>query len=180
MSIPVKTINSWPVSLSEAKRHLRVDEDVNDDDDYIQELIYAATEKAEDYIGKDIAETTNVQELFDWNGQYLKIPKGNFISFTQGIIEDSSTLVSAIDTQIFYNYAYIKLSSSVSTSEFTPFVITYKTGYNEGNCPKTIKQAILIKIADLYDVNRQSYTIGNIKENKAFENLLNAYRKVSF
>jgi len=180
MSLAVKTRTSWPVSLYEAKRHLRVEEDFTDDDDYIQNLIYAATQIAENYIGKDIAETSNVQRLFDFCGQYLNIPKGNFIEFTQGIIEDSSTLVSAIDTQIFNNYAYIKLNSSVSTGEFTPFTIYYKTGYAELNVPESIKQAVLIKIADLYDVDRQSANISSLRETKAFENLLNAYRKVFF
>lgn len=178
MSIPVKTRTSWPVSLSEAKRHLRVEEDFNEDDDYIQNLIYASTQKAEQYIGKDISETENVQELFGWSGQYLTISEGNFISYTQGIVEDTSTLVSAVDTQIFYNYAYIKLDQSISCPSFTPFIIYYKTGYEEGYCPELIRQAILVKIADLYDVDRQSYTIGSLKENRAFQSLLDSYRKV--
>jgi len=173
MSIAVKTRSSWPVSISEAKRHLRVDEDFHDDDDYIQNLVYAATERAQNWIGKDIAETVNVQELFDWTGQYLTVQEGNFISYTQGIIEDSSTLVTAVDTQIYYNYAYIKLSQSVSTDEFTPFIVTYKTGYEEQQVPVVIKQAIQIMIGGMYDGDEERVA-------KTWQNMLNAYRKMIF
>ena len=49
--IPLKQITktkvSFPVSLDEAKRHLRVDETFEIDDDFIQGLIFAATLRAE-------------------------------------------------------------------------------------------------------------------------------------
>lgn len=61
-----KTKVSFPVSLDEAKRHLRVDETFEIDDDFIQGLIFAATLRAEQYIGKDIALTNNVLILDDF------------------------------------------------------------------------------------------------------------------
>lgn len=46
--------------------------------------------------------------------------------------------------------------------------------------PATIKQAILIKICDLYDIERGSYISNTFKENQAFYNLLNYHKKISF
>jgi len=174
MSIPIKTKLSWPVSLSEAKRHLRVEDDWHEDDDYIQNLVYAATAKAEQYIGKDIAETSNSQTIYDYVGDDLYLQEGNFLSFTQAVT-DSSTLVGVSYSETFYNYAKVEFSESVDSD---PLVIEYVTGFETGNCPPIIKQAVLIKIADLYDVDRQNYLMGSIRENKAFESLLDSFRQV--
>jgi len=176
MAIPVKTKSSWPVSLSEAKRHLRVDEDFHDDDDYISVLIQAATEKAERYIGKDIAETTSVQALYDFLGSYLWIPEGNFRSLDYAVT-DTSVYATISKTDIRYNGVYIEFDTSYDAD---PLTISYSTGYTEGECPPSIKQAVLIKIADLFDIDRQSYTEGSIKESKAFEYLLDSFRLVEF
>ena len=176
MSTPLKTKDSYPVSLSEAKRHLRVEDDWHEDDDYIENLIKVATAKAEQWIGKDIAETTNSQNFYDFNGSALNIPEGNFDSFIQATT-DASVLVEIDHTDIFYNYAYVEFSTSVTAD---PLTITYRTGFDEGECPLLIKQAILIKIGDLYDIERQSYSMGNIRENNAFGNLLDSYRYITF
>ena len=76
--VKVKTYNS--VYLDEAKRHLRIEADWEQDDEYITNLISAATQLCENYIGKDIALTTNTLKLWDYAGQYLTIDEGNFIS----------------------------------------------------------------------------------------------------
>ena len=176
MSIPIKTKVSYPVSLSEAKRHLRVEDDWHEDDDYIQNLVYAATAKAEQYIGKDIAETTNTQSIYDFSGDSIQVSEGNFESFTQAV-DDTSTLVSVDYTDVFYNHANVYFDNS-STSD--PLVISYVTGFDDGECPPLIKQAVLIKIGDLYDIERQSYLMGSIRENKAFESLLDSFRYITF
>jgi len=176
MSIATKTRSSWPVSLSEAKRHLRIEDDFHEDDDYVQNLIYAATQKAEQWIGKDISETTNVQLIYDFSGSSIKITEGNFDSFTQGVT-DGSTLLSVDYTEVFYNYANVYFNNSYSAD---PLTLTYKTGYEEEEVPAIIKQAILVKIGDLYDIERQSYVMGSIRENKAFEHLLDSYRYIQF
>ena len=176
MSIPVKTKLNWPVSLDEAKRHLRVDSDYHDDDDYIQELIYAATAKAEQYIGKDISETTNVLTIYDWIGPYLELDEGNYLSFTSAIT-DTSTAMTVKETEIDYNEVCIEFNEALSAD---PLTATYKTGFSEGTCPALIKQAVLLEVANLYDVDRLSYSNGSLKETKAFERLLDSFRYITF
>jgi len=176
MSIPKKTKTLYPLSLSEAKRHLRVEEDWHEDDDYIGNLIKAATQKAEQYIGKDIALTNNVQTIRDYFGLELFIDEGNFVSFTSAVT-DASISLTVSEVEIGYNFAEIEFAESVSSEVLT---LNYVTGYEEGQCPEVIKQAILVKIGDLYDIDRQSYTIGAIKESKAFQALLDSFRYISF
>jgi len=176
MSIPVKTKLNWPLSLDEAKRHLRVDADYHDDDDYIQDLIYAATSKAEEYIGKDISETTNVRTLYNWGGFDMWLNEGNFLSLTSAITDSSVALtVHHLDKR--YNGVYIEFNQSVTAD---PLTLSYKTGFTEGTCPALIKQAILLEVANLYDVDKLSYANGSLKETKAFERLLDSFRIIIF
>ena len=179
MSIPIKTKVSYPVSLSEAKRHLRVEDDWHEDDDYIQNLVYASTSKAEQYIGKDIAETSNVQNFYDVTGDSVRIEEGNFLSFTDASTAGGSSLTVG-HTDIFYNYTNVEFTSSFTANDDTAFTISYKTGFDDGECPFLIQQAILVKIGDLYDIERQSYLMGSIRENKAFEHLLDSFRYIQF
>lgn len=176
MSLAIKTKTLYPLSLSEAKRHLRVEEDWHEDDDYISNLIKAATQKAEQYIGKDIALTNNVQTIKNFYGTELFIDEGNFVSFTSAVT-DASISLTVSEVEIGYNWAEVTFDQSVSSCTLN---LNYLTGYQEALCPEVVKQAILVKIGDLYDIDRQSYTIGSIKENKAFEALLDSFRYISF
>jgi len=172
VSIPAKTKTYYPLSLSEAKRHLRIEEDYNEDDDYISNLIIAATAKAEQYIGKDIATTSNVVTIYDFNSSYIEITGGFFIA------GDPSLSSGTIDYKVEkYNSLNIYLTEGISAD---PLTITYSTGFAQGECPILISQAILIKIADLYDTDRQSYQFGGLKTNKAFESLLDSFRLIQF
>lgn len=176
MSIPTKTKTIYPLSVAEAKRHLRIPENEEEDNDYIDNLIKAATQQAESYIGKDIALTSNVDTIYDFCDDSINILEGNFNEFTSGIT-DTSISVDVNNVQKMYNYTLIELNSDYSAD---PLTISYITGFSEGECPAVIKHAILIKVADLYDVERQSYTEGSIKKNKAFESLLDSYRLIIF
>jgi len=78
---------------------------------------------------------------------------------------------------IFYNGVYVEFNESASGNYLT---LSYKTGFTEGTCPSLIKQAILLEIANLYDVDRLSYSNGSLKETKAFERLLDSFRYITF
>ena len=110
-----KTKLSYPITLKEAKRHLRVELDFTEDDEYISSLIEAATRKAEEYIGKDIAYTRNVFTFYDYSGDGIFIDEGHFIEVEE-IVTDSSTLVTTDDIREYYNSFYIPFDNSVSTS----------------------------------------------------------------
>ena len=80
MITKVKT--SYPVTLQDAREHLRLDDDFIRDDRYITGLIPVATRAAEDRIRKDISRTTNVLKLYNFAGSVIKLNQGNLISIT--------------------------------------------------------------------------------------------------
>jgi len=170
---PVKTKINYPVSLDEAKRHLRIDDSWDKDDDYIRNLIYAATEICEQYIGKDISGTTNTLKIWDYVGQYVYLDEGNWNTITSVLKDDGSTQISVVEEKVFYNGVELKLSG---TTNEDPLYVNYKTGFTPGKVPYQIKTAVLIKIGDLYDVERQSYSAE--KENYAFQRLLDPFKIV--
>jgi hypothetical protein len=174
---PVKVKNSYPVNLEEAKRHLRLDIDFDKDDDYIRSLIEAATEKCEEYIGKDLSYTENTLTVFSFIGSGLMIPEGNFHSFISAVT-DASVAVPIESTEIGYNRVYVKFSNDSVSSD--PLIVKYKTGYEPGTTPSLIKQAVLVKVGDLYDNERSSYSSGNAKNDNAFERLLDSYKIILY
>jgi len=158
-----KTKSLYPVSLAEAKRKLRVDETFKDDDAYLQTLLEAATLKAEQFIGADIAYTLNLQKIYDFVGQDLTLNEGNFLSLVS-IITDSSVSITADKTEIGYGKFYMELSDSVDSD---PLYVSFYTGFSENECPNDIKAGILLILGDLYDGTDTSDT---------WERLLNPHK----
>jgi len=172
-----KTKTSFPISLNDAKIHLRVSASYHDDDDYINALIESATLQCENYISKDIALTSCVAKYYDWGGDKFTVEEGNFVS-TDYVISDTSTLLGVKVSKNYVNYFTIELNSSFSsTSETEPVEVQFTTGYS--SCPADIKQAILMKIGDLYDVDRQNYVEG-IRFTNAGNRILNSYKLIIF
>ena len=171
-----KTKLYYPITLTEAKRHLRIDEDFNQDDDYISGLIVAATRKAEEFIGKDIAYTNNVIPFDNFMSDQIVYDEGNLNSVTS-IVTDSSVLITPNKVRTYRNVFYIELPTWIDSN---PLTLTFKTGFNVGQIPLDIKQSILIKIADLYDGERSSYTFTSSRDTKAFERMLESYKILIF
>jgi hypothetical protein len=167
-----KSKSVYPVSLLEAKRHIRLDADFIDDDDYIESLIEVATAMAENYINKDIAKTTNTLEIYDFDTDSVTIYEGNFISVIDVVDANDASIGTVDATYSYFNSFKIDWTNNLSSD---PLKITFYTGYNENEAPKIIKQAILIKIADLYDSARSDYNWNGMQDNKVFESILNYY-----
>jgi len=176
MQHPVKTKIYNTVSLDEAKRHLRIDEDWDKDNDYVRQLIYVATESVEQYIGKDVALTSNALSLWNFVDDEFYIEEGNVISI-DSVVTDSSTSISVSMNDIGYSRTYVELSTNVTSD---PLYVTYTTGFNDGECPYPIKHAILIRIGDLYDMERASYAPGVFKETKAWQRLVESYKLITY
>jgi len=167
-----KSKSTYPVSLAEAKRHLRVDVDFRDDDDYIDSLIQAATTLAENYINKDIAKTTNTLLIYDFDSDEVTIYEGNYISLID-VVNSADASVGTLDKITdHYNSFTIEWTANITSD---PIKITFYTGYDESTVPVIIKQAILTKIADLYDNARSNFAWSGIQDTKVFETILNYY-----
>ena len=171
-----KTTLYYPVTLQEAKTHLRVDMDFIQDDDYIQGLIIAATRKAEEYIGKSIALTSNVIPFDNFMSDQIVYDEGNFNSLVS-ITTDASTTLTPKTIRSYRNCFYIELPASVDSA---PLILTYKSGYDQGKCPGDIKQAILIIIGNLYDSQRSNYAFTSMQDTKAYQSLLDPHKILMF
>jgi len=165
----------YPISLAEAKRHLRVDVDFRDDDDYIENLITAATTLAENYINKDIAKTTNTLRIYDFSSDYLEVYEGNYISIID-VVDSNDASIGTLDYILNHDNSFIVEWTDTITTD--PITLTYYTGYDE--CPVLIKQAILTKIGDLYDSARSNFAWNGMQDNKVFETILNFYIEQRF
>ncbi len=159
--INVKTKSIWPVSVEEVKSHLRIDPDDFDNDKYLENFtIRSATRYCENFIGKDLALTSNVLTIEEFSADEIRVDAGNLISVDY-VITDTSTLITDYTIVQDKDYFTIEFNSSVTSD---PLKIEFKTGYQDGECPEEIKNAILIKCADSYDVERSSYTLQSYKK----------------
>ena len=85
-----------------------------------------------------------------------------------------------IDPDDFDNDRYIENLVIPAAVEYCnmyidPSAMLYTT---DASCPYMVKQAILITCADLYDVNRSSYTLGSIKREDVIQRLLLPYKTI--
>lgn len=173
-----KTKDTYPVSLDMIKRHLRVHNDFTDDDDYIMELLYSATQMAENYLNKSIAKTINVLRIDDFNSDVVKIFEGNFLSLTS-VVDANGTdhLSSVVQTSKHEDYFTIEFNDSFETDTLT---ITFYTGFNQYETPELLKQVIMICISDFYDNHRSSLNWTGVQDSKIFERILNQYASYRF
>lgn len=174
----IKSKSDYFITLAEAKVSLRVDEDFIDEDNFISQLIEAATGFAENYINKDIASTTNTTTLLEFSGTVINIHEGNYRSITSVTGSDSGLINSSAYTiEYFDSYFTITLDSSISDETM---IIVFETGYVLSTYPAQIKRAVQIKITDLYDTERGSYHLMTVKKEGVFETLLDFFQVKRF
>jgi uncharacterized phiE125 gp8 family phage protein len=161
--------STYPVSLTEAKSHLKVD--TTADDTYITSIIKAATQLSEEYTNRFFIDTVIEQTCSDFAQlQTLFKSKVSAVAHVKYYDSDNSlqTLSATIyDTQLKYEPSQIQLADDKSFPEITKrndaVVARYTVGYGSAasDVPEIIKQAILLTIGNFYQ-NRNSVVIGRI------------------
>lgn len=176
----VKVKSDWFITLNEAKTHLRVSEDFVDEDSYILQLIQAATGLAEDKIEMDVASTTNTTLEKDFSGSQIVIPEGNYRSVTS-VTAETTGVISSSNYEVTYTHAdfTITFDETVNIND-EDMTIVFETGYIISTYPPKVRQAVLVKIHDLYDPERGSYGMSAVKDNDVFNILLNPLVKKTF
>jgi hypothetical protein len=161
-----KTKSYNQIPLSTLKEHLNIGQDDNSRDSEILRLSKTATQIAEKFIQGDIGTTQSLLEDYDFSGCYYDIlePNISVIGVT------GSTVVTGYSVQKFSNYTRIKFSTSVNA---TTLSIRFTSGY--AAIPFDVQQAILLKVGELFDVDKQNVLPSNIKPSKAFERTLTPY-----
>ncbi len=193
--IGASNTSTEPVTLSQAKAHLRIESSFTTDDTYITTLISVARSICENYVGFLLSNNDDVTYYLD------QFPDNEVIDLYGLSFKDAGTTVikywdSNDSLQTFSSSRYhvdetsipsrIFLDSNASwptTSDSKPSAIYIQgeAGPNAVDVPKAIYQAILLTIGHLYE-NRQSVVIGSGKPYdvpQTAEHLLNTYRVVS-
>jgi len=176
-----------PVSMAEARDHLRVDIDV--DDLLIYSMISAAREYAEIYCNRSFAKHTYRADLSGFQNN-MQLP-GKPIQSVTHIKYYSSDSPSVLTTLSSSSYQLHRGVVSLTYGSAWPAVyprpdavqITYQCGYSDlaspedtvANTPNAVRQAILLMVGDLYE-NREGQISGQVQENKTVKMLLAAYR----
>lgn len=186
-----------PVTLTEAKAHMRVD--IADDDTLIGSLITAATEHIEHLTRRQLMPATWRLSLDSFPTQYqvkgagyretpdgtdILLPRPNLTAIThikytdgEGTIQTLSTDIYAAQTDEEPGRVTLKYGQVwPDTQEIAnAVVVTYTSGYSTGSdaavsqaaVPKPIKQAILLLAGHWYE-NREATLTGSISKEYDF------------
>jgi uncharacterized phiE125 gp8 family phage protein len=186
MTKVITAVATEPITLLEAKNHVRVDDDA--DDNYITLLITAAREYCEGYTGRALATQTLEEQLDAFPcADYIELPRPPLQSVTSVKYTDSggTETTMTVTTQyvvdadstvgrIVLPYGVTWPTATLST--VNPIKIRYTAGYYASNLiPKSIKQAMLLLIGHWYK-NREAVGEAGGPIAFAVQSLLSMYR----
>ncbi len=165
MSLIVSSAPSTePVTLAEAKFHIRVDHD--ELDDLINELITSAREAAETFTNRTFVDTTFIYKIngFPPSGlvdSHILLPRSPLDSVSSvayldinGSSQTLATSVYEVDTSSIPGRVRLKIDKVWPSTQLHPEVvtITFIAGYGAASVvPSAIKVAVKMLVSDLYE-----------------------------
>lgn len=176
-----------PVSVAEAKTHLRIDSTFTTDDTYIETLISVATSAAENYTNLAIMSQSWYLDI-DAFPDYFNLLKGTLKTLTINSITYSDA-DNASQTLAASNYfgdgsikparIYFAPDATIPSTYDKPNAVSvdFTLGFSSAaNVPAPIKQAILLMVGTYYET-RQTVSDRTYKEiPQSAEYLLMPYR----
>lgn len=172
-----------PVTLAEAKRHLRIDN--TDDDDYITSLIEVARRAAEDRMERTLI-TTTWKLTLDQFPNAIILPMPRIIAISSVIYNNTANQQVALSNSDWFLDADSEpgwLVPAVSkawpnTLGINAVAVTYTAGYGAtaSTVPAPIKQWILLAIGDMYDQFRSLSAEKPVVPQHFADALLDPYR----
>jgi len=161
--------STYPVSLTEAKSHLKVD--TTADDTYIESIIKAATQLSEEYTNRFFIDTV-IEQTCSSFADLQTLFKSKVSSVVTVRYYDNDNSLQTLNPTIYnallnYEPSQIQLADGQSFPSITKrndaVVARYTVGYGAAasDVPDVIKQAILLTIGNFYQ-NRNSVVIGRI------------------
>jgi uncharacterized phiE125 gp8 family phage protein len=169
-----------PVSLDEAKAHLRID--FGDDDPYVMGLISAATAHLDGWsgiLGRALVTQTWRQSLPAFPGcGVIRLPLAPVQAVTEVTYRDGDGSEQVLDAGVYSSVLvdalgpYVRRCSGCSWPATAPMddavAVTFTAGYGgPGEVPQAIRHAILLLMGHWY-ANREPVNIGNITSNLDF------------
>jgi len=180
-----------PVSLTEAKAHLRVTS--TDEDTLIDIIIKAARQSAESMTRRSLASQVFELSLDDFPEEEIVLPMPPVESITSIKYKDSDGVETTWDSSkyVFYNSEPAKIIPVYGEvfPSFTPYPagavkIRFTAGYKTSGTdisliiPEAIKQALLLLIGSFYENREDLLSKGHIPKSLPFgvDALLYPYR----
>jgi uncharacterized phiE125 gp8 family phage protein len=147
---------SEPVSLADAKAHLKLD--TSDEDALVQTLITAARARAEWHTGRALVTQSWRLSLDDWpHDEVVELPLPPLVSVEQVAVIDGAgirTVLAPADFSVDPASVPGRVMFThrpVSLRRRDGLQVSFTAGYGDaGAVPASIKQAILEIVADLY------------------------------
>jgi uncharacterized phiE125 gp8 family phage protein len=171
--IPQSSPEEEPITLAQAKAQLRVEHD--DEDDYICSLISSARDSVEKHCNRFFSAREVLifvekakERLID-----LRVPNVDSIISINYFIDGVETLIDSAD------YSLLSFRSEVYSQNFWP---ASELGYNilvtvaPPPSFEAVKIAMLMMIADLYELRTESVLGVSVSKNPAVMALLSLYR----
>jgi uncharacterized phiE125 gp8 family phage protein len=161
--------DEMPISLNEAKKHLRVSYD--DEDSLIEGFIAAATRFAETFTGRQLCTAT-----LKWSGCEFpcELPRPPFQTVLAVEYLDTAGTLTTLPTSYYlvdplsepspFRAAFGYVFPIVYPERSDAVRVTYTAGYGSAaDVPATIKQAMLMLVGNWWE-NREAMTETSLKE----------------
>ena len=157
------------IPVVEAEAHCRLTP--GEDQDYVQSLIPAAVDSIEEQVNQAILKGTYVVTFANFYGK-LALPRTGFVLKTDVDLKyyDSSDSIATLDPARYIitlgsqlqptwvttaaGASWPTVSSNVTRNDRVQ--IEYISGYDTANVPVVLKHACLLRIAEMYYMNRET------------------------
>jgi uncharacterized phiE125 gp8 family phage protein len=152
-------IENLSVSLAEAKAHLVVDNDL--DNDLIERRLKSAIKAIEADTGRKLNSQTWKLTCDTWDEATKVLPFGNLLMVTAVMYTDSDNNTHVVSTDD-YGVAGLNtdkgqivflsgFSAPASLYEIEPIEIQFHCGYENGKTPENLNDAVLLKLSEIHE-----------------------------
>ncbi|SHG27765.1 head-tail connector protein [Flavobacterium johnsoniae] len=170
------------VTLAEAKKHLRLGTGENPEDDLIQTYIDAAKEDRQNYINRSIDTRDFVMEVSQFETVNFAVNNDNDEVTEIKYYKQGETNATVLDADSYKVRPGIVVGTKTITFKTTTetekrsdaVIIVVKQGWITADVPKPLKQAMLLRIGDMYERREDR---GEVGYNSAADALCRPYRK---